>query len=317
MSCTDNNPTNSSAAAATAADGELHFSDFTLESIPLVAPYLPLFRSNTCDMTLGGIYMWIDYFRYRYCIHNDTLFIIGREEDHRLKPAFSVPLGKMTIADSLPLMHRYALSHGFALTFSAVPEAYLDEFRALNPKTITEIEGWSDYVYCAEAFATFAGKKMNKKRNQLHKFEAQHPEATTEPITDANRGEVMDFYHQLASTVKDEPLARYEYRQVGRMLDNLEHFPFISQVLKADGRVVGFSIAEIVNDTLHAHIEKVDHSYAGATEYLNRALMNHALAIEPRLRFENRQDDAGDAGLRQSKMSYNPIALLAKYDVEF
>ena len=31
--------------------------------------------------------------------------------------------------------------------------------------------------------------------------------------------------------------------------------------------------------------------------------------------FVNREDDNGDPGLRQSKMTYGPVALLAKYTV--
>lgn len=53
----------------------LHFHRLTFNSLPLVLPYLHTSGSRSCDYTVGGIYMWIDYFKYHYCIYRDTLLI--------------------------------------------------------------------------------------------------------------------------------------------------------------------------------------------------------------------------------------------------
>ena len=61
----------------TSSQCPLQFRRLTRESLPLVEPYLQRSGSLSCDYSVGGIYMWIDYFKYHYCICSDTLFIKG------------------------------------------------------------------------------------------------------------------------------------------------------------------------------------------------------------------------------------------------
>ena len=69
----------------------LSFQPVTLASMQEIYRYLKLSHSRTCDFTVGGIFMWIEYFDYRYCVQDDTLFIMGRLEDDRREIAFSLP----------------------------------------------------------------------------------------------------------------------------------------------------------------------------------------------------------------------------------
>ncbi|MDD2962205.1 MAG: phosphatidylglycerol lysyltransferase domain-containing protein [Muribaculaceae bacterium] len=295
----------------------LHFEDFTIDSISHILPYLKDFESNTCDFSIGGIYMWIDYFKYKYCIVNDTLFIMGREEDDTSKVAFSVPVGAMPFRQAIELVRRYCEQNKLPMVFSAVPDAYLERFKSLSPRLISDLPHWADYLYSAQELATLSGKKFSKKRNHVNKFNSLYPQAIVEPITYKNIATVKEFYKSLEAGLKDDPMAQYEYRQVGRILSHIESFNFISMALQVDGKVVSFMIGEIINDTLHAHIEKTNHEYDGASEYINNRFINYALSLYPALLYENREDDAGDEGLRKSKLSYNPITMLKKYNIIF
>ena len=55
-----------------------------------------------------------------------------------------------------------------------------------------------------------------------------------------------------------------------------------------------------------------DRAYKGAYQYINRAFVRHMLEGAS-FRFVNREDDAGDEGLRQAKLSYIPAFLAYKY----
>lgn len=78
-----------------------------------------------------------------------------------------------------------------------------------------------------------------------------------------------------------------------------------------------FTAAEIIGDTLIIHIEKMDHEVAGAGETINKLFAAEMLHRHPQLRYINREDDAGDPGLRYAKESYHPLRLLRKFNVRF
>lgn len=97
------------------------------------------------------------------------------------------------------------------------------------------------------------------------------------------------------------------------VLDNYDTYDMLGGMLLVDGQIVGFALGEIVGDTLFTHIEKADRDYQGCYQMLV-AQFAQQFAHEG-VHFINREDDAGDLGLRTSKLSYHPVTLLEKYTV--
>ena len=102
------------------------------------------------------------------------------------------------------------------------------------------------------------------------------------------------------------------------MLDNLSRYPFEGAVLSTptDG-IVAFTIGEVLTDTLHVHIEKMNHKIPGAGETVNKLFAEMMTQRNPEILYINRQEDVGDPGLRYAKESYHPLTLLHKYNVIF
>lgn len=296
----------------------LHFHRLTFNSLPLVLPYLQQSGSRSCDYTVGGIYMWIDYFKYHYCIYRDTLLIKGVAEDDVRRTAFSLPLGAMPLAESVELLKRYCADEGITLEFSAITEERIDDFRALAPAEITDLSHWSDYVYSAEKLATFAGNKMKRKRNHVNKFLATYPDHRIEPLSRDNLADVSAFFDRLCLDKTDNGMAGYERNQTRRVLHDFAHYEGVFEgiVLYVGSEVAAFAIGEVTGTTLHVHIEKTDHSYDGANEFVAQAMVRYA-GTRHQIDMVNREDDAGDPGLQQSKLSYCPDLMLRKYNVIF
>lgn len=296
----------------------LKFHRLTFNSLPIIQPYLKQADSRSCDYTIGGIYMWIDYFKYHYCIYQRTLFIKGVAEDDVKRTAFSLPIGEMPIADSVKLLKKHCANENLQLEFSAITEEHIDEFKALNPTAITSLDNWSDYIYDAEKLATLSGNSMKKKRNHVNQFISSYPDHHIEPISIANLETVKNFFTKLCLTKTDFGMAGYERNQTHKVLHDYIRYSsaFEGIVLFVGSDVVAFAIGEVIGSTLYVHIEKTDHDYNGANEFINMAFVQY-IREKYSIDMVNREDDAGNEGLRQAKESYHPIMLLKKYNVIF
>ena len=88
-------------------------------------------------------------------------------------------------------------------------------------------------------------------------------------------------------------------------------------ILMAEGKPCAVTVGDVKGDTLFVHIEKALREFPGSYEMINKAFAARMLELHPALRYVNREDDAGDEGLRQAKESYHPVDILKKYNVIF
>lgn len=300
------------------ATGCLDFHTLTLSDVPAILPMLRQATTRTCDFSVGGLLMWVDYFRYSISIVADTLFVMGVREDDLDVTAFSLPVGALPLSESIALLRSFCEAHNIPLVLSAVPEEAIPALQALGAREITPLADWSDYLYEAQAMATFAGKHLNKKRNHLNRFRADNPQAVVEPLTAANLPAVKAFFEAQHMRADKGIMADYERLAVMDVLKRPELYGFEGAVVSTpEHGVVAFTMGEAIGDTLYVHIEKMDHDVTGSGESVAHGFAAMMLERHPELRYVNREDDAGDPGLRQAKMAYAPCAILQKYNVTF
>lgn len=298
----------------------LDFTPVTAVSMAQLWPYLQKEQGRTCDFSYGGLIMWEPLFHYEYAIYRDTLFIKGRLEGDMLSTAFSLPIGELSIGESVMQLKQWCNLHGEQLRFSAIPEYALPEFQKYNPSVIRELPDWADYLYDIEPLATLKGKKMAKKRNHFNKFNAECVNHIYCELTGDNIADALGLLLKLDAEAED----RTGMAEIERTLalETLHLFatgtaPMYGGILYVDNKVAAFTIGDIKGDTLYVHIEKADRTVPGAYEAINKYFAEQMMALHAELKYINREDDAGDPGLRKAKESYHPVAMLKKYDIIF
>lgn len=298
---------------------ELDFKPITLEAMDEIRPLLDYCKERTTDFSFGGILMWVDYFHYEYAVFEDTLFIKGRLEDDVRKTAFSHPIGKLSLETSVKLLKAYCRLNNEPLEFSAVPENYVEGYRKMSPRKITELTDWADYLYDATDLATLKGKRFSKKRNHVNQFEGSYPGWTLQKIGKDDIDRCLEFMKRFELEGDSTFMAKEERELTCRMLEHMrsENPNMIGVILDTGSGMCAFTIGDIVGDTLFVHVEKALREYPGSYEMINKAFAEYILLGHPEIEYINREDDAGDEGLRQAKESYRPIDRLKKYNIIF
>lgn len=289
--------------------------------MPLVNKFLQDSGSRACDYSIGGLYMWVDYFKYEYCVVDNTLFIKGVDEDDPTRVAFAMPIGALTLGAAIQMIVDYCGVTGIRPVFTAVPEDRLDELLGAvgHGAEVIALENWVDYIYDIRSLASLTGKHLMKKRNHVNRFFAENPHWRFEALTHELLPETMLFFEGQAHPDNPDatPLELYEARQCRRVLANYSSYPFEGAVLRGEsGEIVAFAIGEVIGDTLYVHIEKMNHEVNGAGAAINKLFAAYMLRRHPSLLYANREEDCGDPGLRQAKESYFPTDRLHKFNVE-
>lgn len=295
------------------------FKRITREAMREIWPYLQTETGRTTDFSYGGMLMWVDYFNYEYALANGTLFIRGVVESDRSTPAFSLPVGRLPLSHSIAMLKDYCESIGENLELSAVPGYAIPELERLGAKKVEELTDWGDYLYNATDLAYLKGKRYGKKRNHVNQFLSLYPDWRLESMTPANAKVAMDFMDVFDLEGDDNESAIAERKLTRDMISEIDLGDSMLKgaILYVGDKVAGFTIGDIKGDTLFIHIEKCTREVAGSYEMINKAFAEKMLEENPELKFINREDCAGDEGLRRAKDSYHPVEILKKYNVIF
>lgn len=289
-----------------------NFKKIEKEDIPLLRAHIEKRPKRICDFTPGCLYMWGRYYGTTFAMAEDTLVLRVKHPtgDHYAM----LPATRDYVACAEWL---YGLSGDFRpLRLCAVTK---EESEALTAHFGTRAyaytsRNWSDYLYLAEEMREFSGKKYHRQKNHINAFMRDNPDWRFEPITKDNFGHVLAFYADFRQKyVKDAKSAKIEAEAVETVLSAYDRLALPGGILYAGGRVAGFSVGEVVGDILYVHIEKASLEFRGAYQMLVQEFAR-AYATGPVV-YINREDDAGDEGLRTSKLSYRPIELIDKYVV--
>lgn len=176
-----------------------------------------------------------------------------------------------------------------------------------------------EYIYSVKDMIALKGKAYSHKRNRVRAFLDGY-EWDYEELTPALFDEVMDFQERWRvhreDTMTPEEAASLddEDRAIRNALAKWEEFSFAGGILRVDDKIIAYTIAEELDPkNIDIRFEKAFGEYAGSYQAINYMfLKNHCAGYE----FVNREEDMGEAGLREAKLSYNPIMMLEKFQME-
>ena len=257
-------------------------------------------ENRMCDLTFGNL----------FCYNGEAAF---------WEDSFALRWGKalwLPVGPQREMLTEQLLQQGVT-RFSGVDEAAREWLETTFPGRFAfkPLRDSADYIYDREALMTLRGKKLAAKRNHIHYFE-QNFSWETKPLNQETMAEALafnDWWCQQNDCIQDLSLAR-ETCAVRKALTHFEELSYTGLVLYADGKVCAFTYGEPLGETgFCVHAEKADGGLRGAYPMINREFVK---TLPRNVLWINREDDAGDEGLRKAKLSYHPAELLMKYIAE-
>lgn len=260
-----------------------------------------------------SLFMWSRLYGSRIGRIGDFLVLASESSD---SVSVLYPAGRGSDEDFsrfLGKFERIAVSGGKRLEIIGVTGDAADRIERVWPGRFVyeDARNSYDYIYEAEKLRSLSGKKYQSKRNFIARFE-ELPSWSYEAIDSSNISECMDMNAEWCrmNRCSENPSKNDEMCAVKRVLSNFEALGLKGGLLRVEGRVVAYTIGEKMNsDTFIVHVEKAFSDIKGAYPMINREFVR---AEAGDCVYVNREDDAGDEGLRKAKLSYHPAFMIEK-----
>lgn len=283
----------------------LEFKPITINDKPEIDPYLKK-NSQTCDRTFANLFCWQHHYRTQWAEFNGWLVIRACINGER-RLAY-IPLALNDSPDYtviLPALAEDAQKHDQTLTLMGLSDSECEMIENVCGKCFIfdKNRDFADYVYLSENLSTLKGRKYAQKRNHVNKFKSLYP-YRYEPITESNKHLCLALEETWSKNHNDDGSAEAESMAIRKALDNFEELGLDGGALFVDDEIVAFTYGSELNEhTFCTHVEKANIEYDGVYQMINYLFAQH---LSERYKFINREEDLGIAGLRKSKLSYEP-----------
>lgn len=279
------------------------FSPMNLEMKDQLYPSLNELPAGISEFTFAGLYLFRNNYQYKLSQFHDYLIIHGIKEGKNF----------------------YALPHGLHEDRGFVKHLLheVDYIKGLSEPAADSVRCWIesdgfevwedrdnfDYLYNREDLAELRGKKFHKKRNHVNAFVNTYSFSEA-PLTPENR----DHAHQVLDQWKEGREDDADYEPSKEALNRFEDLELQGHILYIDDSPVAFAMGEPLagGSSFVVHIEKALEQYRGVYQYINKGF---AASLPESFQFINREQDLGDPGLRQAKMTYRPAGFVKKFRI--
>ena len=272
-------------------------TEIELGDRPLLDPLFRALRDGISELTFAGIYCFRATHAYRITRMADgTVALTGSDKGRCF---FVCPF-------ALPRPDLLAELFARCRCMKLVAAGQADRLRAAG-YDITEDRDNFDYLYHRERLATLAGRALQRKRNLVHAFERSHAHRC-EPLPWARVGDALAVLEGWRTQAHD--LA--DYGPAKEALEHGEEFGLTGRITYVEDQPAAYALGEYAmgGSMFIVHYEKTIPDMKGLYQVINR---DFARALPPTVTLLNREQDLGDPGLRQAKMTYRPCDFVRKY----
>lgn len=296
---------------------ELTFKKLEMADAIALKPYFAACRFYISDYSAAFKVMWQKHFVLEYAFVEGCL-VFKEKYSGRVYFHYPMSMGDQEAESrALDSIETYCRERNIRIHYTNVPKACvmpLIERYGMDVRVINH-RRWRDYLYNAQDFVLYPGKKFSGQRNHVNKFKRLYPDYKFRALSGADGQEIIAFLKRFEARqlAKGTAMAKDELEGVYELLPYVDELGLKLGALEVGGSIVAISMGERCGDQLIVHVEKALTDYDGVYPTMANEFAKHY--VDEGVRYINREDDAGDAGLRKSKLQYNPVCMVDKYDL--
>jgi uncharacterized protein len=285
----------------------------TLEDREQLAQVLARHPQPLSGYTFASLLCWSPVFCYGVgLVGEETLFVSccpGFEAGcHMLQP---VGLFPETLQEQLLARAR---DLPYPLRIISASEAFVQRHAAFVARfEVAPQRDNANYVYAAQALAELPGRSHAKKRNLIAQA-ARLYEWSVEPLRPEHLTDCLSIADDIAAkrTPESGVTLDQETQALECALRLIGPLELQGLLLRVDGQPAAFSIFERLGpDTAVVLFERALRRHKGLYQVINQETAR--LLVTRGYELINREEDLGDPGLRQAKLSYHPLRLEPAY----
>ena len=271
----------------------------TLELRPLLHPLFQQLQDGISEFTFANLYLFRHQHRYALSTLTDGRLIIFGTDDGT--PFFMLPFG----LPEQPLLDMLFRAQGMMKCVLAMQAMELSK----RGYRVEEDRNNFDYLYRRQDLALLSGRNYHKKRNLIKAFVTSNTFAA-KPL----REEFRDDALRVLDDWRGEAGEPGDYEAAREALVEMEPLQLCGSIYYVEARPVAYVLGEELagGASFVIHFEKAVGGYKGLYQFINQSF---AAILPEDYQTINREQDLGDPGLRQAKLSYNPTGFIEKFKV--
>lgn len=239
--------------------------------------------------------------------------------DFRARKYYYTLLGDKQIAESTHAVIDLSVKEGLDATLYTVPKTVAHALKDHEDFEVVEDVDNHDYVISVNTLAMTNNALPGVKKNKIKRFETEYGRRTSYcPIDLKDPKNIQEMRGMLerwsSSTPRDSIDIITELSALEKSFKYAAELPIQAFGSYIDGQLEAFSIFEQTDKkSVILHFDKANKEYVGIFEHLKHNLAKHLAAMD--IELINYGQDLGVEGLRNAKLSYEPVGYLKKYTV--
>lgn len=280
--------------------------------------FFALRPARTCESIVTNSFIWKDYYQAKYYINKYGIVFLYYLDNEVFT---SSPLCKsQDLKACIEDMEKYFNQVlGKKLLLYVADEDTVNALKDMTDKyEIEEDRRYFDYVYDGEKLRTLSGKKYHKKKNHVNGFLKEYGDRYEARRLCCSDRELiftfLDKWHKARDIQDEYNRDKYEIEGIKYLLQDCSKVDMEMYGVFIDGELQAFTLGTYLKDLkmVFVHVEKANPEIRGLYPFINQQFQRDCF---PEAELVNREDDMGLDGLRQAKMSYNPLYMEKKYTI--